>query len=164
MYPRAACRAAMSLATTWNRYVDMDTTLSRSSSSSNCSASVGVIRPLIKTVRFSLRMEEEAGRGRETSPAGKEPAPQEEGWGTLAGRLNYGGSMRLIALLVLAGCASNSITPTSKHFTIEHGTMRFGSALSQAKRHCESLGMETKHTNTQATGFYMVSSFECVPK
>ncbi len=69
-----------------------------------------------------------------------------------------------LTLAFIAGCASNSITPTTKHFTIEHGTMRFGAALSQAKRHCESLGMETKHTRTDSTGFYMVSSFECVPK
>ena len=72
--------------------------------------------------------------------------------------------MKYLFVLLVAGCASNTITPTTKHFTIEHGTMRFGSALAQAQKHCESLGMETRHTNTQATGFYMVSSFECVPK
>ena len=77
-------------------------------SSSICSRMEGVIRDLTSSERFSLRMGIKAGRGRETSPAGKEPAPQEEGWGTLAGRLNYGGSMRLIVLsvLLLSACAN----------------------------------------------------------
>ena len=80
------------------------------------------------------------------------------------GKLNYGGSMRYTLVLLLAGCATQHYGPDDKYFTIEHGTMRFGSAMSQARAHCEKLGMATKHTGTQETGFYMVSRFECVPK
>lgn len=73
-------------------------------------------------------------------------------------------AMRVIALLLLAGCASKHYNATDRYLTIEHGTMRFGSAMAQARSHCESLGMATRHLGTQETGFYMVSRFECVPK
>ena len=72
--------------------------------------------------------------------------------------------MRFIALLLVAGCSSAVVKPDAKFFTIEHGTVRFGSAMSQATRHCEALGMGARHLGTQETGFYMVSRFECVPK
>ena len=73
--------------------------------------------------------------------------------------------MRFAIVLLLAGCATTgSYGPTDKYITVEHGTMRFGSAMARAREHCEKLGMATNHLGTQETGFYMVSRFECVPK
>ena len=125
--------------------------------SSSCSLREGVMCALTWAVRFSRFMALGIKKPRRATSG----ANQQSGQGGGGESRNY---CWIGVIVLLAGCASNSITPTSKHFTIEHGTMRFGSALSQAKRHCESLGMETKHTRTDSTGFYMVSSFECVPK
>ena len=70
-----------------------------------------------------------------------------------------------LTLALIAGCATTgSYSPTDKYITVEHGTMRFGTAMNRAREHCEKLGLATRHLGTQETGFYMVSRFECVPK
>ena len=154
----------MSLATTWKRYVDMETTLSYSNSNSSCSASVGVIRPLMKTVLFSLRMAGIKMRGPGNKPS--RTTSQDQGGDFLTdgrGKLNYGGSMRYTLILLLAGCAT-TIPQGEKYFSIQHGTLMFGSAMGQARRHCEEMGMTVRHLGTDQTGFQPVSRFECVPK
>jgi hypothetical protein len=79
---------------------------------------------------------------------------------------NYTGVfMRFIALsLLLAGCSTSSYQPGDKTFTISHGTMMFNSAMGQARRNCEEMGMAVRHLGTHETGFQPVSRFECVPK
>jgi hypothetical protein len=72
--------------------------------------------------------------------------------------------MRFVLLLLIAGCATSSYQPGDKTFSITHGTMRFGSAMSQAKRNCEEMGLAAKHLGTDQTGWQPVSRFECVPK
>lgn len=69
-----------------------------------------------------------------------------------------------LAVLLLTGCGA--IQPRSdagKHFTLEHGTARFGDAMEGARLHCARFGLDARHVGTDRAGL-MLSRFECVPR
>lgn len=128
----------------------MDNTLLLSRrSSSNCSRMVGVIRALTISERFSLRIGKR-------SPTGK----GETGRGETQ---RFRGGVALVAGAFIAGCVSVP-KDAGKYFSIEHGQMMFSTAYSAAKRHCEELGMDTRHLGTDHVGLQSVSRFECVAR
>lgn len=71
--------------------------------------------------------------------------------------------MRYLFVLLLAGCAINVPRDAGRYFTIEHGTARFQDAMSAARQHCASTGMDARHVGTDRSGL-MLSRFECVQK
>lgn len=67
----------------------------------------------------------------------------------------------LLVLLMLSGCAITVPQDAGRHFTIEHGTARFGDAMGAANRHCAAQGMRARHLGTD-TAYMAISRFECV--
>jgi hypothetical protein len=73
--------------------------------------------------------------------------------------------MRYLLVLMLTGCGA--IQPRSdagRHFTLEHGTARFGDAMDGARIHCAAMGLGAKHLGTDRGGVLLMSRFECVPR
>jgi hypothetical protein len=71
--------------------------------------------------------------------------------------------MRYLLVLLLAGCITVP-KDAGKYFSLEHGQMMFGDALSAARNHCKAMGMDTRHMGTDHVGIYSVSRFECVQR
>lgn len=71
--------------------------------------------------------------------------------------------MRYLVVLLLAGCgAIQPRADAGNHFTLEHGTARFGDAMEGARQHCARQGMKAKHLGTDRGGYLLLSRFACV--
>jgi len=69
-----------------------------------------------------------------------------------------------VALLIVAGCASSPIAPSSatgNHISIQHGTARFNDAVAGAQQYCSGRGMAARHVSTGGAA-PSISTFECV--
>ena len=71
--------------------------------------------------------------------------------------------MRYLLVLLLSGCAITVPADAGRHFTIEHGTARFGDAMAAANQHCAASGQRARHLGTD-TAYLSMSRFECVDR